>query len=211
MATKTTKVPKKTKPPKKAQGEAQQKALDETYTAKGERDKSMDHSATVESPVSAARAAAPPAAPKKSPTDLLKELEDKYVRLRAEYDNFIKRTAREKFQLAAYGGESVVLAFLPILDDLQRSIDHARQAKDGGAGALLTGVEMVQEKFAKVLESEGVRRMDTVGQKFDPQLHDAMLRRPSQDHEEGTVLEEYERGYTYRNKVIRHAKVVVSG
>lgn len=205
MVKKTSKTPKKTKPPKKVRGDAQQKPLDETYTAQGDLDKSADRSATAKS------AAAPPVAMKLSPAEQLQELEDKHVRLRAEFDNFVKRTAREKFQLASYGGESVVLAILPILDDLQRSIDHARQAKDDGAGALLTGVEMVQEKFDQALESEGVRRMDTVGQKFDPQLHNAMLRRPSEDHEAGTVIEEYERGYTYRDKVIRHAKVVVSG
>ena len=199
MATKTTKLPAKAKKPKKEPAGAQQEALDKTYNAEGEIGDAPAKSEGND--ISTAPAA----------DARLKGLEDKFIRLRAEYDNFMKRTAREKYQLAAYGGESVVLAVLPVLDDLQRFIDHAREGTSGSDDALLTGAEMVLGKFIRTLESEGVQRIEAVGKKFDPLLHDAMLRQPSEEHEAGIVIEEYEPGYTYRDKVIRHAKVVVSG
>ena len=212
MPTKTTKSPTKAKTPKKEPAKPPQEALDETYNADGEIDDAIAQSEVGE--ISGAPAAdvkkAAAESQTESPADRLKELEDKFIRLRAEYDNFMKRTAREKYQLAAFGGQSVVRAVLPVLDDLQRLIDHAREAKSGSDDALLTGAEMVLGKFVRTLESEGVHRIDAVGKKFDPLLHDAMLRQPSEEHEGGMVIEEYEPGYTYRDKVIRHAKVVVS-
>jgi len=132
MPTKTTKSPTKAKTPKKEPAPAPQEALEETYNADGE---------ISDAPAAEAKKATPESQAE-SPADRLKGLEDKFIRLRAEYDNFMKRTAREKYQLAAFGGESVVRAVLPVLDDLQRLIDHAREAKSGSDEALLTGAEM---------------------------------------------------------------------
>ncbi len=138
-------------------------------------------------------------------------LEERHLRLRAEFDNYIKRTGREKSELTAYGGIAMVRALLPVLDDLKRTVAHAQEAHHDSADPLLQGVVMVLEKFTRLLEAEGVRPIEALGKPFDPLLHEALLRRESADHPEGMVLEEFETGYLYRDRVIRHAKVVVSG
>lgn len=140
-----------------------------------------------------------------------KELENKYLRLRAEYDNHIKRTNKEKSELIAYAAAQVFRLILPILDDLHRTIAHARQDESQKDDPLVQGVALIADKFAKLLETDGVQIFKSVGEVFDPELHDALLTRPSNEHPAGIVLEEYEPGYKYRDKVIRHAKVVVSG
>ncbi len=138
------------------------------------------------------------------------ELEEKLLRVRAEYDNHIKRTNREKAEFVQYFGSRAFKAILPALDDLNRTIDHVKSTEEGANDPMLEGVEMVRDKFAKILETEGVKPFNSVGEKFDPELHDAMMRRESKEHEEGIVLEEFEAGYVYHDRVIRHAKVVVS-
>ncbi len=139
------------------------------------------------------------------------ELEGKYLRLRAEYDNHIKRTNREKNELIMYAGSHTILKMLPILDDLRRTVDHAIESNVKQDDPVLQGVEMILEKFTKLLEAEGVKVVESVGQTFDPELHEALMSRPSKEHPEGIVIEEFEPAYKYRDKVIRHAKVVVSG
>lgn len=137
------------------------------------------------------------------------DLENKYLRLRAEFDNHVKRTQKEKSELIAYAGDQMIRKMLPILDDLHRTMGHAGNVpKDN---PLVQGVGMIIEKFTKILEAEGVNKIESVGQVFDPELHEALMRRPSDDHPEGTIIEEFEPGYQYRDRVIRHAKVVVSG
>lgn len=140
-----------------------------------------------------------------------KELEDKYIRLRAEYDNHIKRTNKEKGELISYAGGQVFRLILPILDDLHRTVNHARQDESQKDDPIVTGVSLIVDKFDKVLESEGVKVFASVGETFNPELHEALLTKSSNDHPPGIVLEEYEPGYVYRDRVIRHAKVVVSG
>ncbi len=160
------------------------------------------------------------AKPDRSPADArkikelgarFKELEDKYIRLRAEYDNHIKRTSKEKSELITYAGTQVFRLILPILDDLYRIVEHARQDESQKDDPVIQGVALIVDKFAKVLEAEGVQVFSSVGEAFNPELHEALMARPSNEHPAGIVLEEYEPGYKYRDKVIRHAKVVVSG
>lgn len=140
----------------------------------------------------------------------ISELEEKLLRVRAEYDNHIKRTNREKAEFVQYFGSRAFKAILPALDDLNRTINHAKSTEEGANDPMLEGVEMVRDKFVKILETEGVKPFNSVGEKFDPELHDAMMRRESEEHDEGIVLEEFETGYVYHDRVIRHAKVVVS-
>lgn len=156
-------------------------------------------------------AAALPSEDEQPPQGPADTVEERHLRLRAEFDNYIKRTGREKRELAAYSGLAMVRALLPVLDDLNRTVAHAREAHHDSADPLLQGVEMVLDKFTRLLEAEGVQPIEALGKPFDPLLHEAMLRRESADHPEGTVLEEFETGYLYRDRVIRHAKVVVSG
>ncbi|UCD39087.1 MAG: nucleotide exchange factor GrpE [Fidelibacterota bacterium] len=141
----------------------------------------------------------------------LEELEQKYIRLRAEYDNHIKRTTKEKGELIAYAGAHVFRLILPILDDLQRTVNHAREDDSQKDDLLIQGVAIIIEKFTKLLESEGVEVFTSVGEEFDPELHEALMTRSSDEHPEGIILEVYEPGYRYRERILRHAKVVVSG
>ena len=136
----------------------------------------------------------------------IKELEDKYVRVRAEYENHIKRTNREKSELTTYAGTHVFRLILPILDDLRRIIDHAQEEDP-----VVQGVTLIIDKFTKILEAEGVQVFHSVEETFDPELHEALMTRSSEEHPAGIVLEEYEPGYKYKEKVLRHAKVIVSG
>lgn len=140
-----------------------------------------------------------------------KELEDKYLRLRAEYDNHIKRTSKEKSELITYAGTQVFRLILPILDDLHRTVEHARQDESQKDDPVVQGLALIVDKFDKVLKAEGVQVFSSVGEAFDPELHEALMTRPSNEYPAGIVLEEYEPGYKYRDKVIRHARVVVSG
>ncbi|MEE9163012.1 MAG: nucleotide exchange factor GrpE [Candidatus Neomarinimicrobiota bacterium] len=142
----------------------------------------------------------------------LKELKEKNLRLLAEYENHIKRTSREKQELVAYGGTQLVQQLLPVLDDLRRTVDHFRDDDDARKDdPLLQGLELIYEKFTKALKDQGVEMFSSVGEPFDPELHEALMSRPSPDHPDGFVLEEFDVGYRYRDKVIRHSKVVVSG
>jgi molecular chaperone GrpE len=140
-----------------------------------------------------------------------RELEDKYVRLRAEYDNHIKRTNKEKGELISHAGSQFFRLMLPILDDLKRTTEHALQDESSKDHPVCEGLALIVDKFTKVLEAEGVEIFNSVGEDFDPDLHEALMTRPSSEHPPGIVLEEFESGYRYREKVLRHAKVVVSG
>lgn len=137
-------------------------------------------------------------------------IREKYLRLRAEFDNYIKRTNREKSELLEYAGDGIVRRILPILDDLRRTVEHARQNGTPENDPILEGVLMIQEKFIKTLESEGVHEIVALGQPFDPELHEALLARDSADNPSGIVIEEFEPGYLYRDRVVRHSKVIVS-
>ena len=139
------------------------------------------------------------------------ELESRYLRLRAEFDNHIKRTTREKNELMTYAGGHMIRKVLPILDDLRRTVEHAKETESKGDDPVLRGVELIIDKFTKLLEAEGVETIGSVGQKFDTDLHEALMNRSSKKVPKGIIIEEYEPGYKYRDKVIRHAKVVVSG
>lgn len=140
-----------------------------------------------------------------------KGLEEKYIRLRAEFDNHIKRTNKEKGELLEFTGSHIIRAVLPILDDLQRTVEHAQQTEPENEDSLVEGVKMIINKFEKVLEGEGVEVIHAVGEEFDHELHEALMTRNSDEYPKGVVVEEYETGYIYKGKVLRHAKVIVSG
>jgi len=192
-------------------------AAEEAHTKRAEKEPAAGNGGAPGRPV---RARAKPMEAGPPPTDAQKikalekqskDLEDKYLRLRAEYDNHIKRTNKEKHEIITYAGSHVFRLILPILDDLRRTIDHARQDESQKDDPIVQGVELIIEKFDKLLEAEGVRVFSSVGEAFDPELHEALMTRSSNEHPDGIVLEEYEPGYKYRDKVLRHAKVVVSG
>lgn len=104
--------------------------------------------------------------------------------------------------------ESLIIDLLPVLDDFERSLKHSRESKD--FDSLLRGIELIYQKFFKVLEGRGVKSFETVGKEFDVNVHDALMQVPQSDVPPHTVIEEVDKGYTLNEKVIRHAKVIVS-
>jgi len=134
------------------------------------------------------------------------ELKDKYLRTLAEFDNYKKRTLKEKAELILNGSEKTVKAVLPVLDDFERALkDKSEDPK-----AIKDGVTMIFNKFVKTLESLGVKKIDTDDKDFDTDFHEAVAMVPGMgDDKKGKVIDCVQTGYTLNDKVIRHAKVAV--
>lgn len=129
-------------------------------------------------------------------------------RLKAEFDNFRRRTVKEKEEIAKYASERVIMSLLPVLDNFERALESAKSNQD--FDAFSQGVEMIFRQLMKVLEEEGLKPIKAHGEQFDPNLHEAMFREES-DEEENTILEELQKGYYLKDKVIRPSRVKVSG
>ena len=142
--------------------------------------------------------------------DELKDLQDRHLRLRAEFDNYKKRKDREFIRLLQYEGKDVIISFLGIADDLQRMIASADGDKSKNAKSLVAGMNLIFEKLHRRLSALKVEPFESEGVRFDPELHDARMTQTSDDHEEGVVIQEFEKGYKYKDRVIRHAKVIVN-
>ncbi|MBF1420573.1 nucleotide exchange factor GrpE [Hoylesella nanceiensis] len=138
----------------------------------------------------------------------LETLKDKYLRTVAEFDNYKKRTLKEKTELILNGSEKTVTTFLPILDDMERAIANAGKAKD--ITAVEEGWELIYNKFIKQLDSIGVKKIETNDADFDVDYHEAVAMVPGMgDDKKGKVIDCVQTGYTLNDKVIRHAKVAV--
>lgn len=138
----------------------------------------------------------------------LKEQEDKNLRLRAEFENFRKRTIKEKAELIINGAEKTVQAMLPVVDDMERALDNAQKSDD--VKALREGMDLIYKKLMKALEGLGVKPIDAVGKDFDVDFHEAIAMVPGMgDDKKGKVIDCVQTGYTINDKVIRHAKVAV--
>ena len=135
-------------------------------------------------------------------------LEDKYLRQAAEFDNYRKRTIKEKAELIKNGGERAIESILPVLDDFERAIQN--MSKDENAAEMLTGVELIYNKFIGILKQNGLQKIETEGADFDTDFHEAIALVPTPDEAlKGKVLDCVQTGYTLNDKVIRHAKVAV--
>lgn len=136
----------------------------------------------------------------------VEQYKDKYLRAVAEFDNYRKRTLKEKAELLLNGSEKAVCAFLPILDDFERAI--ADKTED--VNAIKEGIQIIFNKFNKTLESLGVRKIETEGKDFDVDFHEAVAMVPGMgDDKKGKVIDCVQTGYQLNDKVIRHAKVAV--
>lgn len=136
----------------------------------------------------------------------VEQYKDKYLRAVAEFDNYRKRTLKEKAELLLNGSEKAVCAFLPILDDFERAI--ADKTED--VNAIKEGVQIIFNKFNKTLESLGVKKIETEGKDFDVDFHEAVAIVPGMgDDKKGKVIDCVQTGYQLNDKVIRHAKVAV--
>ena len=135
------------------------------------------------------------------------ELNDRLLRRAAEFENYKRRTDNEKTALFKYAAEPFILKVLPIYDDLKRSMEHI---DNDNLESVREGFKMITDKFAQVLDGQGVKKMETVGEEFNYEYHEALLQQPSNDVPADTILEEVESGYLYKDKVLKHAKVIVS-
>lgn len=139
----------------------------------------------------------------------LEDYKDKYLRLSAEFDNYRKRTLKEKAELIKNGGEKAISAVLPILDDLERALQNMQKADD--VKAMYEGIDLIYQKFLKNLNHEGLVKMEPVGENFDTDFHEAIALVPApEEAQKGKVLDCVQTGYKLNEKVIRHAKVVVA-
>lgn len=139
----------------------------------------------------------------------LKEYKDKYIRLYAEFENARKRMERERTEFVKYANEELIGDFLNILDDLKRCVQAAQAQKENNQ-ALLKGIEMVMAHIHEMLKRQGVRPIEALGKPFDPHFHEILMQVESDGHEDPVVLEEFQKGYMYNDKVIRTAKVKIA-
>ena len=140
----------------------------------------------------------------------LKHQDEKYLRLKAEFDNFRRRKSEEIIDLLKYDGENVIREFLSILDDLDRLKDALSSSKNSNDSKINEGIDLIINKINKQFKELGVVQFTKIGDIVDPELHDALMMRTEEGKEENTVLEVFEKGYGYKDRVIRHAKVVVN-
>jgi len=138
---------------------------------------------------------------------VIEELNNKYLRLYAEFDNYKKRVNKDKEELVKFGNESLIYELLPILDSLELALKHAQEESQAG---IVQGVEMTLKELQRTLEKFGVARIEAAGKKFDPSIHHAMTQVEREDIEEKMVAEELRTGYLYRDKVLRPSLVSVS-
>lgn len=138
----------------------------------------------------------------------IEQLKDKYLRSVAEFDNYRKRTLKEKTELILNGSEKAVQAFLPIIDDMERAIESAEKTDD--IEVVKEGMKLIHQKTIKTMESLGVKEINTKDADFDTDYHEAVAMIPGMgDDKKGKVLDCVQKGYTLNDKVIRHAKVAV--
>lgn len=136
------------------------------------------------------------------------ELNDKYLRLYSEFDNFRKRTARERIDLIGTAASDTIKSFLPVIDDFERAMKSIEQAKD--INALNEGVQLIHKRFVETLTHKGLKEMDVMEKTFDPEFQEAITKIPAPKEElKGKVVDVVEKGYFLHDKVIRYAKVVI--
>jgi len=138
----------------------------------------------------------------------VKDLNDKLLRKAAEFENYKRRTENDQFNLINYAAESFIIKLLPIVDDFERSMAHIDDIDQNKS--VKEGIKLVYDKLHKLLNEQGVKKMLTKGEAFNVDYHDALMQKKDDTVPPHTILEEIEPGYLYRDKVIRHAKVIVS-
>jgi len=138
----------------------------------------------------------------------LAELSDKHLRLQAEFDNFRKRTMKEKADLIKSGGESLLISIIPVVDDFERALQLMKNVPDEDAGK--KGTQLIYNKFGEFLKQNNIKEIDALNQNFDVDLHEAITKIPVPDESlKGKVVDVVQKGYLMNDKVIRFAKVVI--
>ena len=137
----------------------------------------------------------------------IEELEDRVKRQMAEFDNFRKRTEKEKTAMFETGAKSVIEKILPVVDNFERGLATVPESDKGGAFA--QGMEMIYKQLLTELEAIDVKPIEAVGKEFDPEFHNAVMQVESEEYESGIIAQELQKGYTYRDSVVRHSMVAV--
>ena len=153
------------------------------------------------------------AASEKDPRDVkIEELNDKYMRLMAEFENFRKRTDKEKEQMFETGAKSVIEKVLPVIDNFERALDMAGPEKESEAEAdpFMDGMRKVYKQLMDELDKIGVKPIKAVGQEFNPEFHNAVMQVDSEEYDSGMVAQEMQKGYMYNDSVVRHSMVGVA-
>jgi molecular chaperone GrpE len=138
----------------------------------------------------------------------IEELKDRLMRQMAEFDNYRKRTDKEKTQNYEIGASDFIIKILPVVDNFERGLNAMTEADKETSFA--QGIEMIYKQLTKVLEDAGVTVIEAQGQEFDPMLHNAVMQQPSDEYESGIIIQELQKGYKYKERVIRHSMVMVA-
>lgn len=145
----------------------------------------------------------------KNAEDQIAELNDRYLRLAAEFDNYRRRSAKERLELVMTAGEDTIIGILPILDDMERALDVLRKA-DGDHLAAIEGTELIYKKLYAYLESKGLKVIESMGKELNTDMHEAIAQMPAAETaHKNKIIDVLQQGYTLNGKVIRFAKVVV--
>lgn len=136
------------------------------------------------------------------------ELKDALLRKAAEFENYKRRSENEQLNLLKYAAESFILKILTIVDDLERTLVHLEESEN--SKSIAEGIKLVYEKFVRILKEQGVSPIESIGKPFNVDFHEALLQRKDSTVKPHTVLDEIQKGYLYKDKVIRHAQVIVS-
>jgi molecular chaperone GrpE len=137
----------------------------------------------------------------------LAEMQDKYIRLSAEFDNYRKRTLREKMDMSKYAGENLLLGIIPLMDDFERALQHMDVTTD--CVALKAGIDIIYGKFSDFLKQNGIKEIESLNSNFNVDLQEAIAKVPVEEDKKGKVVDVVQKGYYLQDKVIRFAKVVV--
>jgi molecular chaperone GrpE len=154
-----------------------------------------------------------PASDKKIPEEKsfeekLAEMQDRYLRLTAEFDNYRKRTLKEKMEISKYAGEELLKNILPFMDDFERAAKHLETASD--YNGIKEGIDLIYNKLTDFLKQQGIKEIESLNSEFDVDLHDAVAKIPvAEDDKKGKIVEVLSKGYYLKDKVIRHSKVVI--
>jgi molecular chaperone GrpE len=138
----------------------------------------------------------------------LNQYKELALRKAAEFENYKRRTENDQLNLLKYAAESLIIKILPTIDDLERSIEHMTEETD--VQKIKEGIQLIYNKFVKTLEEQGVKKMESIGKPFSVEFHEALMQRADDSVPPHTVIDELETGYMYKDRVIRHAKVIVS-
>ena len=193
--------------------EVEEKADAMSDTEETETDGAAEAEETVDAEGSEAEEKTESQEEKKDPRDAkIEELNDKHVRLMAEFENFRKRSEKEKDQMFETGAKSVVEKILPVVDNFERALLMAEQTnadEDAEKDPFMEGMEKVYKQLQAGLDEIGVKPIEAVGKEFNPDFHNAVMQEESEEFESGIICKELLKGYTYRDSVVRHSMVSV--